>query len=106
MQSISWKEGRACGGDNAEISGDLVSWCLAGRDLGLRLAFGMVLRIVISEHWGQWTGRETEEREYRACWDRIKVRLLPRSLSKAMALTIATVFSRSVVISITEPYEA
>lgn len=34
MQSISWKEGRACGGDNAEISGDLVSWCLEG---GVRL---------------------------------------------------------------------
>ena len=30
MHSISWEEGRACGGDNAEMSGDLVSWFLEG----------------------------------------------------------------------------
>ena len=44
----------------------------------------MVLRIVIFEHWGQWTGRETGEREDRAFRDRIELRLLSLSLSNAM----------------------
>ncbi len=47
----------------------------------------MVRRIVIFEHWGQLTGRDTGEREDRAFWGRLIARHLSLSLSNTMALT-------------------
>ena len=37
-----------------------------GYKVGLRLAFAMVPRILMFEHWEQWTGQDTGEREDRA----------------------------------------
>lgn len=110
----NWVDGRcvACLGRRAGRVGEMMLNSLGFGQLvfrwgvGLRLAFGMVLRIVIFEHWGWWIGREIGEREDRAFWDRIKAMLLSRSLSNAITLTTATVFSRWIVISIAEPYEA
>ena len=48
--------------------------------IGLRLAFGMVPRIVVFEHGGQWNGRETGGRGDRAFRNRIKGRLVSLSV--------------------------